>query len=162
MATTSQDDQKYDAGSEREAIQGKPRKSILGIFILIFVLLIFVGLIVLGILYLTGHPTQAATIRDIFVILLALESLVVGVALVILIIQIASLINLINNDIRPVVEETRETLNIVKGTSTFIGDQLVKPVIRINGYVAGLVKLAELFSFRKKGKKEKILVDRKE
>jgi hypothetical protein len=162
MANTSQKDQDHRAGSEREAIQHKPRKNILGIFILVLILLIFVGLIVLGILYLTGHPAQAATIRDIFVILLALESLVVGVALVILIIQIASLINLINNDIRPVVEETRETLNIVKGTSTFIGDQLVKPVIRINSYVAGLIKLAELFSSRRKGKKEKILQDRKE
>ncbi len=140
---------------------GKPRRNFLGIFLIILVVLFFIGLIVLGILYLTSHPDQAETIRDVFVILLALESLVVGVALVILIIQIASLINLINNDIKPVVDDTRATINIVKGTSTFIGDQLVRPVIKLNSYMAGLVKLAELFSPRKKEKKENIQ-DRKE
>jgi hypothetical protein len=162
MVKTAREEPLMDTESEDLERENRPKRNFLGIFILILVVALFIGLIVLGIFYLTNHPSQAATIRDAFVILLALESLVVGVALVILIIQIASLINLINNDIRPVVEETRETLNIVKGTSTFIGDQLVKPVIKLNSYAAGLIKLVELFSLRKKEKKANILLERKE
>ncbi len=162
MVKTTREDPLINTESEDVEPKSRTKQNFLGIFILILVVVLFIGLIVLGILYLADHPSQAATIRDAFVILLALESLVVGVSLVILIIQIASLINLINNEIRPVVEETRETLNIVKGTSTFIGDQLVKPVIKLNSYAAGLIKLVELFSPRKKEKKANILLERKE
>ncbi len=162
MVPTSRKGSQIDESPQEGAPVIKPRKKYIGGFFIVLFILLFIGLVVLGVIYLTSHPSQATVIRDVFVILLALESLVVGVALVILIVQIASLINLINNDIRPVVEETRETLNVVKGTSTFIGDQLVRPVIKVNSYVAGLVKLVSLFSSRKKGKKENNLSDIKE
>ena len=64
--------------------------------VVIFVLLMLAGIIgaVIGLLQ-PNTPTEK--IRDIFIIFMAFESLVIGVALVILILQIASLMNLLQN-----------------------------------------------------------------
>src|SRR3972149_5773520 len=52
---------------------------------------------------------QVGRIRDIFLIFMALESLLIGAALIVLITQVASLINLLQNEVRPILQATTET-----------------------------------------------------
>lgn len=104
-------------------------------------LAIIIGLVVL--LMLTGSE-NVGKIRDIFIIFMALESLIIGIVLVILIVQLAILINLIQNEIKPIMQATNETVNTLKGTSTFISNNLAEPVIKLNEYLAGLKKLMDL------------------
>jgi hypothetical protein len=104
-------------------------------------LAIIIGLVVL--LMLTGSE-NVGKIRDIFIIFMALESLIIGIVLVILIVQLSILINLIQNEIKPIMEATNETVNTLKGTSTFISNNLAEPVIKLNEYIAGLKKLLDL------------------
>ena len=74
----------------------------------------------------------------------------IGVVLVILITQLAILINLIQNEIKPILQATNETVNTLKGTTAFVSDHLAEPVIKLNEYLAGLSKLVEvLFPPRK-------------
>jgi hypothetical protein len=74
----------------------------------------------------------------------------VGVVLVILIIQLARLTNLLQNEIKPILESTNDTVNTIRGTSVFLSENLVGPVIKLNEYIAGLVKLVTtLRLFRK-------------
>ena len=47
-------------------------------------------------------PGAVSTVRDIFIILMALMMFVIGVALVVLIIQLADLTNLLKNEVRPI------------------------------------------------------------
>jgi len=75
---------------------------------------------------------------------MALVSLVIGVALVILIVQIASLINLIQNEVKPILKSTTDTVNTLKGTTDFLSQNFVDPVIKLNGSLAGLMKLLDL------------------
>ena len=111
------------------------------------ILALVVGFIVL--LMLTGADS-VGKIRDIFIIFMALESLIIGIVLVILIVQMAVLINLIQNEIKPILKTTNETMNTLKGTSTFISDNLAEPVIKLNEYLAGFSKLVEvLFPHRR-------------
>ena len=88
--------------------------------------------------------------RDIFIIFLALESLVIGAALVVLIIQLASLINLLQNEVKPILKSTNETVNTLRGTSAFLSENLVEPVIKLNSYLAGLKKLFDMFGINRK------------
>ena len=104
-------------------------------------LAIIIGLVVL--LMLTGSE-NVGKIRDVFIIFMALESLIIGIVLVILIVQLAILINLIQNEIKPIMQATNETVNTLKGTSTFISNNLAEPVIKLNEYLAGLKKLMDL------------------
>jgi amino acid permease len=94
-----------------------------------------------------GTPTE--TIRDVFIIFMALESLIIGAAMVVLIIQVASLINLLNNEIKPILEATNETIANLRGTTQFLSENLVEPVVRLNSYVAGLQKMLGMFNFKK-------------
>jgi hypothetical protein len=78
------------------------------------------------------------------IIFMALEFLVIGAALVILMIQLAVLINLLQNEIKPILNSTNETVNTLRGTVTFLSDNLAEPVIKLNQYMAGFKKLLDL------------------
>jgi ABC-type dipeptide/oligopeptide/nickel transport system permease component len=95
-----------------------------------------------------GTPTER--IRDIFIILMAFESLVIGAALIILIVQVASLINLLQNEVRPILEATNETVHTLRGTTAFLSENVVAPVIKLNGYMAGLQRMLELIGMKRK------------
>jgi hypothetical protein len=111
--------------------------------------LVVVALVVLAIIGLMQSDEQTAKIRDIFIIFMAFESLVIGAALIILVIQVASLINLLQNEVKPILDATNETVNTLRGTTTFLSENLVEPVIKLNSYLAGLRRFFQLFSFRK-------------
>ena len=102
------------------------------------VILAILTLIVLATIYLVDPANSARTeqIRDVFIIFLALESLIIGVALVVLIVQLSTLINLLQNEIRPIINSTNETVNTLKGTAQFLSDNLAEPVIKLNQYAA--------------------------
>ena len=96
-------------------------------------------------------PAEAVgRIRDVFIIVVALESLLIGVAMIVLIVQVASLINLVQNEVRPILHATSETVNNLRGTAAFLGENVVEPVIRLNGYLAGLNRMIELMGIRKR------------
>jgi uncharacterized membrane protein len=119
--------------------------------------LILLALMVLAIIFLLNPSTPTAKIRDIFIIFMALETLVLGLTLVILIVQIARLINLLQNEIKPILESTNETVNTLRGTTTFLSENLVEPVIKLNEYLAALQKMLSLIGLargRTKGKKD--------
>ena len=111
---------------------------------------IFILLLALAIYGLSLNPGTTQNIRDIFIIFMALESLIIGAALVILIIQIASLINLLNNEIKPILDATNETIATLRGTTQFLSENLVDPVVKLNSYLAGLQKIFELMGMKKK------------
>lgn len=111
----------------------------------VIALAIFIGLIV-GAVYLVQNPAQAATVRDVFIIAMALEMIVIGGALVILMIQLAALTNLLKNEIKPILVATQETVNTVRGTTVFVSENLTEPIMKLNSYVAGLSKVVETLS----------------
>lgn len=113
-------------------------------------LVVFLALLILAVyaLMLPGTPTDK--IRDVFIIVVALETLVIGVALVVLIIQLASLINLLQNEVRPILSATSETVNTLRGTVEFLGEEVVEPVMQLSGYLAGLKRMLELLGIKPK------------
>jgi amino acid permease len=130
--------------SERDK---KMRRTIVGITIGAVILLVLLGL---AIYFLLQPATPTDKIRDIFIIVVALESLVIGVALVVMIVQLASLINLLQNEVRPILKATTDTVNNLRGTAEFLGDNVVEPVIKLNGYLAGLYRMLEMMGIKKK------------
>jgi hypothetical protein len=110
-------------------------------------------LLIAGLVYLFAAPaTQTARIRDIFIILMAFMSLAIGLVLIILIIQIAELTNLLKTEIKPVIDSANETVSNLRGTTEFLGKNMVEPVVKLNEYVAALRKLSELISLGRKPK----------
>ena len=105
---------------------------------------IFITLIVLAVIFLLQPSTDTARFRDVFIIFMALESIVIGLALIILIVQIARLINLLQNEIKPIIDSTNETVSTLRGTTHCLSNNLVEPVIKLNEYLAGAMQFFRL------------------
>lgn len=115
-------------------------------WIIILVIILLVALVAGGVFLLARSPDgTTAKVRDIFIIFMALESLVLGVGLIVLILQLATLINLLQNEIKPILDTTSETVNHLRGTTQFLSNNLVEPVLKMNEYLAGLKKIFEIF-----------------
>lgn len=122
-------------------VESNESKKYLVIAIIIGVIIL--ALIVVATIFLVRPENSAMTeqLRDVFIIFMALTSLVLGIALVVLIIQLSVLINLLQNEIRPILDSTTETVNTLKGTTQFISNNITEPVIKLNQYLAMLKKL---------------------
>lgn len=117
------------------------RRQRLTIAIIIIVVLLFLIGTLVSVYYLSLPTTDTERIRDIFIIFLSLEFLVLGLAMMILIVQLATLINLLQNEIKPIIESTNETANTLRGTATFLSENLAEPVITLNEYLSAFRQL---------------------
>ena len=93
---------------------------------------------------------EVGRIRDVFIIVVGLETLVIGVAMVVLLVQLASLINLLQNEVRPILQATNDTINTLRGTAEFLGESVVEPVIKLNSYLASIQRVLELMGLKRK------------
>lgn len=107
---------------------------IVGMVVLIVIAVAFtVGLVVLA----NNFPMQLEAIRDVFIIALALESCVFGIVLMLMLIMLIRLVNTVEFEIKPILEQTYETMGTVRGTTTFVSKNVVRPVVKVKSYVAG-------------------------
>ncbi len=107
------------------------------------VLLVVLAGVVLAVASMLQNPTETETIRDIVIIFIAVESLLIGLVLILLLLQITKLTILLQNEVKPILEATNETLNTLRGTSVFLSDKMVKPVIKANSSLAAFRRAIE-------------------
>lgn len=120
-----------------------------GVLILL-ILLVFVAALLIA----RGNVDQLGPIieiiRDLVIIFLALEGILIIMALAVLILQVARLINLLQNEVRPVLKNTQETIQTAKGTVEFVGDTVIEPVIRASAFMSAMsVVVGNAFGLRR-------------
>jgi len=108
--------------------------------------IVVMALLVIGGFVLMIHFGKTAIVRDVFIIFMALVSLFIGVMLLALVYQIAALTRMLREEIKPLLENAQETLNTARGTTLFVSDNVVRPVIGAAGAVAGVVRVISLLS----------------
>lgn len=111
----------------------------------VVLLVLLIALLVLAISAMVRDPQGTETIRDIVIIFVAGETMIVGVALILLVVQLARLTALLQNELRPLIDSTTETVNTLRGTSQFLSQRMVSPVIKANSSVAALRRAFGLF-----------------
>jgi len=135
-------------GTETKELTPEQRRAVI-IGVIIFALLV-IGVIA-SIIVLARLPgATVAHIRDIFIIFMALMSLLMGMAIVILMIQVARLTNLLQNEIKPILDSLNETISNLRGTTAFLSDNITEPVIKLNEYLAGFSQLLYAIGFLRK------------
>jgi len=130
-----------DKGNQKVAIIGG-----------IIAVLVIIGIIVAFVFLLRSDNEVTSRVRDVFIIFMALEFLVVGFVLIILVIQLARLTNLLQNEVKPILDSTNETVSTLRGTTRFLSDNLVEPVIKLNEYLAGFQSVVNLVRPARKNK----------
>lgn len=101
-------------------------------------LLFFILLVVLIVWLASNYAPELEAVRDIFIIALALESCIFGVLLTIMLIMLVRLVNMLEFEIKPILEKTNETIGMVRGTTTFVGENVVRPVVKGTAFMAGV------------------------
>jgi hypothetical protein len=121
--------------------------------------LFLVGLVVLLVLlsidayqaaYTGAAPSPGSVVvgllRDAAIIFVAFETLIIGVLLIVLMLQVQSLVVLLRDEIKPMLEAANETLATVRGTTQFVSHNVVSPVVKWSGYLAGLQRIVREIS----------------
>ena len=89
------------------------------------------------------------TVRDVAIIVLALESIIIGILLVFLILQMNGLIRLLREEIQPILDSVNDTASTVRGTTVFVTDTVVSPVMRLAGMISALRRIVDVLSRRR-------------
>lgn len=101
-----------------------------------------VALLAALLIAIVADPHDAASwvgiIRDLFIIILAMEGMLMGIALIVLVLQLASLVNLLQNEIKPIVDNVTETTSTVRGTAKFMSESVVEPVLKFGAFTVGV------------------------
>ncbi len=104
-------------------------------------------------------PPQATAlrfgmVRDILFIILVMEGILILIALTALVLQIARLAGMLQNEVKPILDDSKETAGIAKGTAQFVGGNVAGPLIRMKAFWAGLVAfMREILGIRRAIKK---------
>jgi hypothetical protein len=114
---------------------------------ILVILLVAVGI---GLFLLSRNEAMTSTARDIFLILLALEFMVVGVAVIVLAVQIARLTLLLEMEIRPMLENANDTLDTLRGTTLFLSESIVEPVVKLQSSLAAIQRVLEVLGLLRK------------
>ncbi|MBK8025920.1 MAG: hypothetical protein IPK19_32185 [Chloroflexi bacterium] len=121
---------------------------IVGLFAILIVL--FIIALVLSIAGGESFAEAVRVIRDLVIIFLVLEGVLIILALAILILQVARLVNLLQTEVKPMIDSTQSTLSTVRGTVEFMSENVTQPIVRAGGFLAGLsVLLSNLFGIRR-------------
>ena len=117
------------------------RPLIIGSIVAVAILLISIVVAV----YLFYHPETAEIVRDIVIIFLGISTFFILICLVIMIVMLAylilktnDLVHLLDREVRPLLYNIQETTNTVRGTTTFLGDKAVQPVIATVSSIAAV------------------------
>ncbi|MGD2162514.1 MAG: hypothetical protein PVH60_07005 [Anaerolineales bacterium] len=132
-----------DDNQIEEATGGSMKNRILVALGVLLVLGLIAG-VVLAVISMVRNPAQTETIRDIVIIFMAVEALIIGLVLILLIVQIARLTDLLRNEIKPILDSTNETLGTLRGTTRFLSDNLVKPVVKVNSSMAAVRRAIDM------------------
>lgn len=101
--------------------------------------LLLTGLFIGGIIWLAAN--QAPTIealRDIFIIVLALEFCLFGIVLIMLLIMVIRLITMLEFEIKPILEKTNDTVSTIRGTTNFVSQNVVEPMTKASAFASGV------------------------
>jgi ABC-type spermidine/putrescine transport system permease subunit II len=129
------------AESEERSWAEENRGLLIGIGVALVVLL---AAAVVAVVFMARNPAATQTIRDIFIIFMALLALIIGVALIIVVVQLALLTNMLRHEIKPILDSTNETARTLRGTATFLSENMVSPVIKAHSKMAAVRSALDL------------------
>ena len=140
--------------------------SIVGAIVVIVMLALLIGL---GYLMYTSYDRADARgvvpgtvrLRDIAFVVMAVETLVLVVLTIMVIVLLLVLVVLIYDRVIPILEQLNKTINTVvetvhtvRGTTAFVGEKIVTPLIEVSSFTAGVARIlkgiADLVPRRKK------------
>jgi hypothetical protein len=106
---------------------------------------IYLGVFIWGLVSALLNPEGAASywsyFRNLVEIVVTMAAIVIFIAAGILIVQIARFVNLLRSEIKPISEDTKLAVKNVRITTEFVQKHGLKPIIRFQAFLVGLMAL---------------------
>ena len=112
-------------------------------------MLVGIGIAIIAVLVLLSFALMIAAgvideVRDIVIILLAIESLVIGGVTLFLLYQLIMLVTLMREELIPLIQSAQETVNSARGTTVYVSRKIVVPSAKAATTVARLQAMARV------------------
>ncbi|MFP4346143.1 MAG: hypothetical protein ACLFU8_15710 [Anaerolineales bacterium] len=104
--------------------------------------ILFLVVIVAAVVLMASFPQATEVVRDIAIVFVAVETFLIGVAVIVLAVQVQLLVKVLREEIQPLLRSVNDTASTVRGTTEFMSDNLVSPVIKVAGFGAGVRQVA--------------------
>jgi hypothetical protein len=93
---------------------------------------------------------------DVAIVLLAIQSLIIGILLALMLLQLRKLVVLLREEIAPLLDSANSTMHKVETTTHFVSDTVVNPLIQLIGYTKGGMEAAKVLLSLRKRKRQRI------
>jgi hypothetical protein len=112
-------------------------------------MLIGIGIAVIAVLILLSFAAMIAAgviadVRDIVIILLATESLIIGGVTLFVLYQVIMLVTLLREDLIPLIQSAQDTVNSARGTTVYVSRKIIVPSAKAASTVARLQATARV------------------
>jgi hypothetical protein len=101
----------------------------------------FLVILVVAIVLMASYPGATQVVRDIAIVFVAVETFLIGLAMILLIFQIQVLIQVLRDEIQPLLRSVNDTASTVRGTTEFVSHNMVTPIIKASGFLAGVSRV---------------------
>jgi hypothetical protein len=98
----------------------------------------FLLILAAAIFLMARFPTATQVVRDIAIVFVAVETFLIGLAMILLLFQIQVLIQVLRDEIQPLLHSVNDTASTVRGTTEFMSHNLVSPIIKFAGFTSGV------------------------
>jgi hypothetical protein len=121
-----------------------------GILVAIFAVIFIVGILLAQPVDGEQFRLMVETLRDTVIIFILVEGILIIFTIAVLVVQMARLVNVLQTETRPILDNAESAAKNVKGTAEFVGNNVAEPIIKAGGFFAGLsVFLRELGGIRR-------------
>jgi len=100
--------------------------------------ILFLVILVAAIVLMATYQEATQVIRDIAIVLVAVETFLIGLAVLLLIFQIQTLIQVLRDEVQPLLRSVNDTASTVRGTTAFVSQNVVSPFIKVAGFAAAV------------------------
>jgi hypothetical protein len=118
----------------------------------IVAVVVLAALIIIGVL-LFNNPPVAAVLRDIFIILLGIQTMIISLLMVVAVtaiiyvaLKMYDLVQFVENELRPMLQRVDDAMRTVQSRTVFISDAAVKPVIEVMSYTSAVKSIFKSFT----------------
>ncbi len=99
---------------------------------------LLLGMLITAIVLMAKFPAATTIIRDIAIVFVAVETFLIGLAALVLIVEIQTLTKVLREEIQPLLRSVNDTVSTVRGTTEFMSENFVSPVIKVASFTAGV------------------------
>ena len=140
--------QEEEATKRSAGLSSSPKPAIIAAIVAIVILAV---LIAVGVV-LFNNPPSAAVLRDIFLILLGIQSMVIGlliivmlVAIIYVVLKVYDFVKFVQTEVEPMLDRADDAVRSVQSRAVFISDTAVKPVVEIMAQVSAIRQIIRSF-----------------